>query len=139
LLGAQPSVQEQPKDDTALLRSMWAQFEAAFNARDAKSIASLYAPDADRINPAGEIATGRAAIQRQYEGIFARLKADPSAAPLQASIKIRFLRRDVAILDGSWRAVRSGQEVRGQFTVIATKEGGEWRMIAGRDQGLIQP
>jgi uncharacterized protein (TIGR02246 family) len=102
----------------------------------AQRVASLYAPDGDRINADFELARGRAEIANQYEKEFARRKADASTIPFHASLTIRLLGTDTAILDGEWEGFRTGKKVRGQFTVIAKKGPGGWQIAAGRVRGV---
>jgi len=119
------------------LRDMWSRFEKAFNNGDAKTVAGIYARDGDRVSAAGVYSSGREETRKQYQGIFDRRKADASSVPFHAEIKIRFLRPDVALLDGTWTGQRAGKEVKGTFTVTATKEKGTWLIAAGRDRGVI--
>jgi hypothetical protein len=55
-----PCVAQAVQDDEKALRDLWARFEEYVNQFDAAQVASLYAADGDRINAAGEHATGRA-------------------------------------------------------------------------------
>ena len=116
------------------VRAMWARFEELYDTGDAAGVAGLYAEDADRITLRGEVARGRAEIQAQYAAGIARREADPNTIPYHAEITIRFLRADVAILDGV--SVRNAEETR-QFTAIATKVDGRWLIAAGRPRGLL--
>jgi uncharacterized protein (TIGR02246 family) len=122
--------------DEAALRQLWDQFEEAFNRGDATKIASLYAPDGDRIDRDMDVARGRTEIAAQYEKEFARRKADASTVPLHAKLVIRFLDPQIAVLDGDWDGFRSGKKVHGQFTVIARKGVNSWQIAAGRVRGL---
>lgn len=124
--------------DEEALRAMWQRFEEFFNRHDAKGIADLYSPGGDRINPQGKIARGRAEIQQQYEEIFAKREANPETQPYHAAIGIRFVRPEVALLDGEWQVDTSQGKFRGQFTVTAMKEEGHWWIAAGRDRGIIK-
>jgi uncharacterized protein (TIGR02246 family) len=118
------------------LRKMWHRFEVLYNNHDAPGIANLYAPDGDRINPQGQFDRGRAEVMKQYEAIFEN-EADPGSDPLHSTIIIRFLRKDVALLDGKWEAELPSGKIAGYFTVTATKEDGRWWIAAGRDRGFV--
>lgn len=120
------------------MHDLWQQFEAAFNAGDAAKCASLYADDADRVSSKGERVSGRAAIAQGYAALLARRQADPTTVPFRAEMKVRLLSADAGVLDGEWRGKRGGEDVRGQFTLFATKRGGVWRIAAGRDRGVIR-
>jgi len=136
MLSAMPLFAQKAGRDNAALRELWSQFESAFNQYDAQRVASLYAPDGDRINADFELARGRAEIANQYEKEFARRKADASTIPFHASLTIRLLGTDTAILDGEWEGFRTGKKVRGQFTVIAKTGPGGWQIAAGRVRGV---
>jgi uncharacterized protein (TIGR02246 family) len=134
-LSGQPPANAGGGREEAALRELWSQFEGAFNQYDANKVASLYAPDGDRINADFEVARGRAEIAKQYEKEFDRRKSDASTVPLHAKLAIRLLRDDVAILDGEWQGFLSGKKVRGQFTVIAQKGPKGWQIASGRVRG----
>lgn len=125
--------------DEQALHELWRQFEQAFNAGDAKAAANLYAPDADRISSRGDRVSGRAAIEKGYAALLARRQADPTSKPFHATMQVRLLTDDVGILDGEWQGMRDGKPVRGQFTLMATRQDGVWRLAAGRDRGVIEP
>ncbi len=133
-VGAQTSA-----TDEKVLQDLWSDFEAAFNRNDAKAIAGFYTPDGDRISSTGKYSKGRESIEAEYQVIFDRRKADPTIRPFHAEIEIRFLRPDVALLDGTWKGKRDGKDVRGTFTLTATKENGKWYIAAGRDRGVLPP
>tara|TARA_R110002073_G_scaffold211163_5_gene371550 strand:- start:1675 stop:2133 length:459 start_codon:yes stop_codon:yes gene_type:complete len=120
------------------LHVLWREFENAFNAGDATAAASLYAPDGDRIGSTGVKVSGRAEIEKKYAAMLARRAADPSSKPLHATMEVRLLRPDVALLDGSWTGQRAGKPVRGFFTLTATKQQGRWLIAAGRDRGVVE-
>ena len=122
--------------DEVSLRKLWHHFEVLYNKHDAPGIANLYRPDGDRINPQGQFAAGRVEVQKQYEAIFEN-EADPQSAPQQSTMIIRFLRPDVALLDGKWEAELPSGKIVGYFTVTATKEEGHWWIAAGRDRGIV--
>ncbi|MFI5180680.1 MAG: YybH family protein [Thermoanaerobaculia bacterium] len=122
--------------EEAALQQLWNQFEEAFNRSDAAKVASLYAPDGDRINRAMEIARGRTEIAAQYEKEFAARKADASTVPFHSRLTIRLLDPQVAILDGEFEGSLAGKKVRGQFTVITKKGASGWQIAAGRVRGL---
>ena len=135
LIAAVLPAQNSGQDEAALQR-LWSQFEEAYNRSDATKVASLYAPDGDRINRDLEIARGRSEIAAQYEKEFATRRSDPSTVPFHARLAIRLLDASVAILDGDWEGFREGKRVRGQFTVIARKGASGWQIEAGRVRGL---
>ena len=131
-----PVLAQDTRTDQSALRELWSRFEVAFNHSDAAQVASLYAPDGDRINGDFQLARGRAEIAKQYEADFAKRRADATSQPLKTELRIRLLRPDVALLDGQWDDLRSGKKVRRHFTVILTREEGRWQIAAGRVRGV---
>ncbi|MEM7537570.1 MAG: SgcJ/EcaC family oxidoreductase [Chloroflexota bacterium] len=122
--------------DEEKLRKLWDRFELLYNQHDAQGLTNLYAPNGTRFNPQGQFANGRPEVQRQYEAIFEN-EEDPGSDPQHSTIMVRFLRPDVALLDGRWEAERPNGEIAGYFTVTAIKENGRWYIAAGRDRGFI--
>jgi uncharacterized protein (TIGR02246 family) len=118
------------------LRAACARFEAAVDAGDAREVASFFLPDADRVAASGAWAHGREEIERQYEALFARRRADPSTQPFRPEVAIRFVDRDLAIVDGRWTGTRGGRAVAGHYTIVAVRRDGEWRFAMGRGWDL---
>lgn len=134
---SQPVISDFATEEKAL-REMWDQFEERYNRHDAEGVANLFAYDSDRLNHQGQLARGRPEVQRQYEAIF-KDETDPVSQPCHAAITIRFLRPDVALLDGRWEIEGPHGKVEGFFTVTATRENNRWWIAAGRDRGAIEP
>lgn len=126
-----------PGIEERALQNLWSEFERAFNAGDATAAARLYALDSDRIGSNGVKVSGREEIEKKYAAMLGRRTADPSSKPFHATIEVRLLRPDVALLDGSWSGMRAGKPVRGFFTLTATKQQGRWLIAAGRDRGVV--
>ncbi|SRR6266487_1019127 len=103
----------------------------AWNKHDAKAFALLFAEDADFTNWTGQGATGRDAIERYHEPLFAtRFKTSHQTTE---NIKVRLVKPDVASLDIWWNMTGamddSGQlrpSRRGILSWIMTKEEGKW-------------
>ena len=133
---AVPTLAQDAGTEEKALRELWDRFEEAYNRSDAAKVASLYAPNGDRINGAFQLARGRVDVAKQYEADLARRRADATSRPLKADLRIRLLRSDVALLDGEFDDVRSGKNVRRHFTVILTQDAGHWQIAAGRVRGV---
>ncbi len=131
LILAAPAYAQESADERAL-RGLWQQLETGLNAGDAKSIAATFAEDADRVSGAGPWVRGRAAIEKQYAQMIGGRAADPATEPLRADITVRFLKPDVALVDGRWRGRRGGRAVAGHFLLVATKRANGWLFDAGR-------
>ena len=103
----------------------------AWNKHDAKAFALLFAEDADFTNWTGQGATGRDAIERYHEPLFAtRFKTSHQTTE---NIKVRLVKPDVASVDIWWNMTGamngSGQprpSRRGILSWIMTKEEGKW-------------
>jgi uncharacterized protein (TIGR02246 family) len=133
---AAPSVSGQEASEEQAVRLMWQQFEELFHRGDSEGISQLYTADADRRDGQAEHARGRAAVRQMYEDmILARpSRQNTEATRVRFECQVRFLRPDVALLDGFY-IQPSG--IRGMFTVVATKEQGAWRMAAGRAGAIL--
>src|SRR5690349_3633472 len=87
------------EQDEAAIRKLHMDYQAAFNAHDAKAEAALYTEDGDFVDEMGG-AHGRAAVEK-------RAGQDNATAFKNASIVItpmqtRMIKPDVAITDGSY-------------------------------------
>jgi uncharacterized protein (TIGR02246 family) len=136
LLLCTPTFAQSQADEESAPRELWSRFAEFYAANDAEGVASLYAEDSDRFANVSEKAVGRAEVMEQYRATLDRRKSAPPTTPYNPTeITIRFLRPDVAILDG----VSSPTETtRVLFTVIATKEDGRWWIAAGRPRGRVE-
>jgi len=123
------------REEEDSIRAMWARFEEFYNKNDADGVVKLFEEDADRFTSKGEVSHGRAEIRKQYVAEFAIRKSDSTIQPFQAEFTIRFLRPDVAIVDG--KAVWNPQ-TKAQFTLIVSKASGRWLIAAGRPRATIQ-
>ncbi len=133
---APPIFAQSLEDEEEAIRAVWARFEQFVENGDAEGVASLYALDSDRFAGVSQKAVGRAEVLEQYRAVISGRNADQTTIrPFHADITIRFLRPDVAIADGVYE-VRP--RVTGYFTVILTKEDGQWWIAAGRPRGSVQ-
>ena len=71
-----------------------------------------------------------------YEALFLARpsRQNSEATRVRFDYDVRFLRPDVALLDGFY-IQPSG--ARGMFTVVATREAGAWMMAAGRAGSIL--
>lgn len=107
-------------------------FEKAFNAHDAKAIAALYLPDAEIVDEEGNVYLGRAEI----EAVFAALFEDSPECKMETSIEsLRFVAGNLALEDGTAIVVHVPDEPaeRTRYTVVHSKQGGQWMMASARD------
>src|ERR1022692_4288501 len=76
------------------------QFMDAWNRHDAKAFAAVFAEDADFTNWRGTGASGRSKIEEFHAPMFATIFKNSHQA--YTSIKIRFIRAEVAAVDVHW-------------------------------------
>src|SRR2546430_15324225 len=101
----------------------------AWNRHDAKAFSMAFAEDADFTNVVGASAHGRAEVEKFHAPMFATIFKDSNLK--MAKTKIRFIKPDVAAVDGWWGMTggknRGGKEIpvrEGVVNFVVTKEGG---------------
>jgi hypothetical protein len=133
------------------VRNVVAGFATTWNRHDLDAFGKLFAPDADFVNVAGVLWTGRKSIQtqhayihgvippdtpgfseedRRYYGIFknSTLKFD--------RIEVRLLRKEVAIARVNWELLgdaRAQNSRRGMFIFVLTRENAGWLITAAQN------
>ncbi len=115
------------------LRKVAEEWKAAYNAKDAKGVASLYAADGYYVS-AHVVAHGRTEIQAYFQrGIDAGGHID--------SIQILSSGHssDLAYTVGTYEATNAGQKVRGRNVVVLRKVGEKWLMVAHETVVADQP
>lgn len=127
---------QEAKGDEAAARKLSADFTAALNKGDGKAAAALFAENGDYISSTGRMASGRAAIEK--------LVADQSAGAFKGTSfkttveSIRPVTADVMIGNGSFEA--SGAQTRkGMTTIVAVRQGEQWRIAALRAMAPTVP
>jgi uncharacterized protein (TIGR02246 family) len=132
-----PAPETAPMSDEDAIRARTEKFEQAVSAGDAKTIGTIFVEDSDLVDQAGGMHHGRAAIEDRYQKLF-----DGAYKGAQANLEIasiRFVRPDVAVIDGTYElsGIKSPDGValdpiRGMFTNIFVKANGEWRIHCSR-------
>jgi uncharacterized protein (TIGR02246 family) len=112
-------------DDEAAIRKNAEAYVAAYNNKDAKSLAALWSPDAVYMDPStGASAVGRAEIEK----VFAAILAELGGAKLEVNVEsVSFVSPNVAIENGTARIV--GAEVEpenSRYTAVNVKRDGRW-------------
>ncbi len=118
-------------DDQAIRQAADA-FTKSYNAKDAKSLASLFAPNAEIVDENGNAFQGRENIELVFGGIF---KEHPKGK-IEISIKsIRFVTPVTAIEDGASTVTQEANEPpeRDRYMVVHVKQDGKWLMASARD------
>jgi ketosteroid isomerase-like protein len=139
------------QNDVQDVRKLVAGFATTWNRHDLDAFGKLFAPDADFVNVAGVLWTGRQAIQaqhayihgvippdspgfseedRRYYGIFknSTLKFD--------QIDVRLLRKAVAIAHVHWELLgdaRAQNSRHGVFIFVLTRENTAWLITAAQN------
>jgi uncharacterized protein (TIGR02246 family) len=119
--------------DESTIRANVEAFEKAYNARDAKSIAKLFAPDAQMVDEDGKSYHGRESIEKLYSGIF----ADAPDGRIDVDLEtLRFFGPALAIETGRSKAMSEPGDPPdlSRYTVVHTKSPeGKWQMTFARD------
>ena len=123
--------------DAATLRKLYADYTAAWNQNDTAAMATLFAADADHLEPNGLLLKGRAAIMKQLSERFAtEFKGSRGAITADT---IRFIKPDVAVVDSPYEITGAhdtgGKElppIKGRYVDIWIKKGGRWEIIVSR-------
>lgn len=115
------------------LQRVASEWKAAYSAKDAAAVATLYAPDAYYVS-AHVVAHGRPQIQAYFQrGIDAGGHVD--------ALQILSLGHsgDLAYWVGTYEATNAGQKVRGRNIVVARKIGERWLIVAHESVVADQP
>ncbi|MHC1730672.1 MAG: SgcJ/EcaC family oxidoreductase [Bacteroidales bacterium] len=122
--------------DTAFIKQVMADLDAAYDKRDAVAYIELFQEDADFLWTTGVLSKDRNEIQQQVTNTF---KVIPSEYKHISTLqRIRFITPDIAIVDGTVMFVREGAaETEEPFwkaltTGVCKKEKGQWRVSAIR-------
>jgi len=128
--------------DEKAIRDIEAQWEAAWNRHDVAAMASVYAPDSDAVNLAGEWFKGREAFQKSLEELHSG-KTKGSIWQTEET-NIRFLAPEIALVhvyinshgdrnpDGSPMPPR-----RAILTRVEVKRGGRWLIVASQATNIV--
>lgn len=124
--------------DAKALREGAAQFEVAWNRKDAKAISDLFTMDAERIAINGERVIGRASVEKQFAESFVNRPA--SDAVTVTPVSIHFLSPDVAVTHGTWRIAGGPDESNnGNYMNLAVKRGDRWLLIRSMAMRPTEP
>ena len=125
------------KEDDAI-KKVADDFSAAWGKPDAaKKMAAMFAEDGDVVNPVGEEADGRAAVEQLFER---EQKMMFSGSTLALTVtKVRMLKPDVALGEGTFELTgvhtpdgKTGQHQKGMFSIVLVKAKGKWWISALR-------
>lgn len=115
--------------DEAAIRNRVGELETMINRRDAAGYAELFAPDADLIILDAAVVQGRAAIQNSIARISA---ATPNRRATITPTAIRFIGRDVAIVNTLARFTVGNTTTEDRGTWLLNRQAGRWMIAALR-------
>lgn len=125
-----------PAGDEAAIRKAVEAYVVSFNRGDAKALAALWTPEAVYTNPvSGEQAVGRAAIEKQFAGIFEEEKR----TKLEAATKsIEFISPGVAVEQGTAKLIVPDQAPEeSEYTAIYVKRDGQWLLDRIKEEEVV--
>jgi uncharacterized protein (TIGR02246 family) len=124
-------------EEEAVIRKQFADFTAAWNRHDVKAMVSIYALDADHIDPDLRMVRGRDQIEKVFEAEQRTVFKEAQASLTVDSVW--FVSENVALVDGSYgiTGVKNAEgktlpDSRGHLTGLLLKEGGRWWVVASR-------
>lgn len=142
LLAAQGSVAAaQRSADEQAIHDVIQAHAAAWNRRDAKAAAAVYAPDAVVRTSSGRLIVGRAAIEQAHREWLAQDTVGGGSIHLHPTqtIKIQFRGQDVAVadVDGCFAGPAGADGTRPPpscvpLFIVVTKGGGHWQVAEQR-------
>jgi len=121
----------------AAIRKLYVEFAAAWDAHDAKKMASFWTLDGDVTEPDGMVAKGRDEVEKHFAG-------EQEAAFKDSTLKLTidsvwFITAEVAMVDGSYMVLNAldpnGQPLpprKGLVSAVLLREDGTWRVAANR-------
>jgi uncharacterized protein (TIGR02246 family) len=123
LLAAAPA---DTAEDEAAVRETVKSYVAAFNARDAKTLAAYWSEDCEFTTPAGDLLQGRQAIEKAFGEYF----KENEAAKLEVVIdSVTVLGPEAAVEKGTSRVTRpDGSVSETAYAARYAKEDGKWKL-----------
>jgi uncharacterized protein (TIGR02246 family) len=132
--GRAPSTAKTQGDDAdiAAINANIASFSRAYQARDVKAIAALFAPEARLITEDNEIVEGREAIAQGFADHF---EEEPTTRMELTVGAVKLLNSDLAVETGTTKSIAAPDAAPeyGKYTVLHAKRDGKWLMLLVRD------
>ena len=138
LTGSLARAAEPPSPDEQAIRENAKLYVKAFNSRDAKALAALWAPHAVYINrDTGKRFEGREAIETALRTIFKKNDTAKLSVEVQS---VRFVTTSVAVEDGLATIVDAdGETEQTNYTAVNVKAGGKWLIDSVRETVVPPP
>lgn len=139
------------QSDSQDVRTVIVGFATTWNRHDMDAFGKLFAPDAEFVNVAGNLWTGRQSIQAQHAYIHGTIPADSpgfsaddrryygifkSTTLKLERIDVRLLRNGTAIAHVNWELQgdeRTHDPRRGVFLFVLTRQGAGWQIAAAQN------
>jgi uncharacterized protein (TIGR02246 family) len=120
------------QEDEKAIRLAVEAFAKAYDAGDAKAVASLFVADGEIVSEEGQSTQGREGIKQVFAGIF---KEHPKTRMDLAVGSVRFIGPGMAVEDGTATVTHAPDEPaeRGPYTVVHTRQDDKWLMASARD------
>jgi uncharacterized protein (TIGR02246 family) len=118
--------------DEAAIRENVAAFVKAYNAHDAKAIATLFTPNGQVVDQDGNASEGRDEIEKVFKELFT---ATPQKRTEVSVNSIRFIGPNVALEEGTTKEISAGNETPeyDRYKVLHVKRDGKWLMALAED------
>lgn len=118
-------------DDAAALRSKVTALRDAVNKADAASAAALWSLDGTYLDEYGVRFAGRDAVQRMFSSVFGA-NTKPN---VDLSVdRVRFVAKDVAVLDGT---VRVSGRPSNAYSLTMVRSGDDWQISSGTETKIV--
>jgi uncharacterized protein (TIGR02246 family) len=104
------------------------QYQAAFNAGDAKGVGAFYTADATRLGPDGAMLKGRQAIEKSYVDGFAGPLKGAKLTLQQGATQV--VTPDVKIMEGRYSTTGGGVPAKGRYVNTVVRQGGQWLLAS---------
>lgn len=123
--------------DEAAIRANAKAYDSAFNARDAKALATLWSPEAIYSDPdTGEEIVGRAALEEYFT---AMLKDNETKLQVDVTA-IEFVSPNVAIEQGVAHVLSPEGDVEDSvYSAVHVRQGGGWLLDRVTEEGVVKP
>lgn len=129
--------------EEAVIRDLYARYDAAWNKGDVKALVAAWADDADHVEPDGRVISGRAALEKDLATRFASdLRGTRSVQTVEA---VRLIKPDVAVVDAAYE-VTGAQDaegkplppLKGRYLDLWMKRGNTWQIIIDRPVAALR-
>jgi uncharacterized protein (TIGR02246 family) len=120
-----------PANDEQAVRKAAAAFREALGKGDLDGVMAFWAPDADLIDEDGKATRGHDALRARFKTTLSTLKGSKIGGKIYS---VKFLRPEVALVDGSFESTSAdGEREANRYVVVWAKSGDKWLISSARD------